>query len=187
MKRLSILAVLTLIVVSIAPVSATIPAPPSPDPARLEAARALMQVPTFSESLFSRVEGVPSARSPLTAVLYAEVGRLRPDMDPSTLGLRVRVMINLRIDRALRQSQAAIIEDIATEFARMFNVEQLTAATNFYGSPQGRMFAWRMVSSDPLFANVLLARFQSSLSAELESLVADAEAGERLRRRVNSS
>ena len=166
--------------------SASLPEPPPPDTARLEAARAFVRVLINPESSMTELNARHPACRLLIARLFENAESLRPGMDQQTLSQRVRALIDMKVDNALHEFEPELAEDLATEFARLFDVEQLAAATAFYGAPQGRLFAFRMVLVDPVFENVVHARLFAPIAADLEQLIADAEDGERLRRHVNS-
>jgi len=187
MKRASLL-ILSLAAFGAArPSLAIVPMPPPPDPVRLAAARTFVLVLPIRE----RVAG-PSYSSYLAGGgvfegLYGRATTLLPRPKLERIAGAMRLRVDVRVTEVLPEIMPAAVEDIATGYARSLSVAELEAATAFYGSSNGRAFAAQLVMQDATIGQALQMRLGERLAPELETILADADAAESLRERVNAS
>jgi hypothetical protein len=159
----------------------TIPDPAS-NPAAVAAAREFVRTLPIRDL----VAGGRIARDEVVRRLADEAAAARPGADPDRLRGAIASRVGFRIDRLLRELWPALEEEIAVAYARGLWIPALEAGAEFHRSPQGPVFALRIVLMDPTIARIVEARLGERLAGQAEAMVAEAEAGERLRERVNA-
>jgi len=180
-----ILAVMLLTIVALGRGEAHTPPPIPPEPAHLEAARAFVRSLPIAEAMAMSYPVQAGVRAELEQRLAEQAAALEsPGRRDEASGL-VRPGISRRIDHHLPAILPGAAEEMATAYARQFSIPELEAATRFFASPEGRNMARRFASTDPTVGFSLQPPLYRALHPELEGLLAEAKAGERLRRRIN--
>lgn len=166
--------------------AANTPPRPPPEPARLEAARALVRVLPIRESFAPRFDGGSAALTYLFRALRTDAAASHPSLDLERFGTALDGQAYARAVAALPQVLPEATEEIATAYAYRLSVAELEAATAYYGAPEGRYFAMRMAEQDFGIVYPLQARLYQLVGPQLGAMVAEVEARERLRERINA-
>lgn len=186
MRRLLRLAFLFLLAGLAARAAANTPPRAPPDPVRLEAARALVRVLPIRESFAPRMDGGSAALGYVFRAVRADAALLHPSLDLERFGAALDGQSYARTIAALPRILPEATEEIATAYAYRLSVAELQAATAYYGAPDGRYFAMRMVDQDFAIIYPLQTRLYQLVAPEVGEMVAEVEARERLRERINA-
>lgn len=155
---------------------------PGANPAAMAAARAFVRtLPIRDLVTYGWI-----AKDRVVRSLAQEAAATRPGADLNALHGAISSRVGFRINRLLPELWPAIEEEIARAYARSLSIEALRAGAEFHRSPHGHAFALRTVQLDPVIAEVVQARLFERLTGQAEDMVAEAEAGERLRERINA-
>jgi hypothetical protein len=163
------------------PARGTVPVP-EPDPARLAAARTLVRTLPIQDSLAYPFSGNPVRDRVIRAVIDSAA---HPPSSPE-IATFARAHVNRRIDEVLPEVLPAVTEETARAYALLLRLNELNAATSFFGAPDGRSFAFRTVSQDPQIIDALYRHLLHRIAPEANQILAAAADAERLRQEVNA-
>lgn len=182
MKRLAFVALALILSASAQPASGLSLPDPASNPAAMTAARAFVRTLPIRDLVgYGWIAKDQVARN-----LAREAAATRPAADVDRLHGAISSRVGFRINHLLPELWPAIEEEIARAYARSLSIEALHAGAEFHRSPHGSVFALRTVQLDPVIAQTVQARLFERLTGQADEMVAEAEAAERLRERINA-
>lgn len=182
MKRLFVIGLALILSASAQPASGFSLPDPASNPAAMAAAREFVRtLPIRDLVTYGWI-----AKDRVVRSLAQEAAATRPAVDVNWLHGAISSRVGFRINRLLPELWPAMEEEIARAYARSLSIEALHAGAEFHRSPHGSVFALRIVQLDPVIAEIVQARLFARLTGQAAEMVAEAEAGERLRERINA-